>query len=119
MYLFIATIFIAELIIASTIISKIVQADKWVCKFNEKVSLCRPEIKNGINTIKDTVSCAKELVENFTTLIRKKQQEFRLRVIKTLIIYALLVVMKSRFKKLATFCQYLVFAKDYWDGLLV
>lgn len=119
MYLFIATIFIAELIIASTIISKIVQADKWVCKFNEKVSQCRPDIHQCALFIKETVTCAKELVETITTVIKKKQEEFRLRVIKTLIIYALLLVMKSRFKKLATFCQYLVFAKDYWDGLLV
>ncbi len=119
MYLFIATIFIAELIIASTIISKIVQADKWVCKFNEKVSLCQPDIHKYALFIKDTVSCAKELVETVRTVIKKKQEEFRLRVIKTLIIYTLLLVMKSRFKKLATFCQYLVFAKDYWDGLLV
>ena len=119
MYLFIATIFIAELIIASTIISNIVKADKYVCQLNEQVTQKRPAIEKALSCFKECVQCVQTGFEAATGFLKQKQHEFKMRIIKAIIIYALLIIMKSRFKKLATICQYLVFTKDCWDGLLV
>lgn len=119
MYLFIAIIFIAELIIAATIISNINKADRFVCRISEKVSLSRPQTQKALLCFKECVICVQNSFEAATGFLKKKQHEFKMRIIKAIIIYALLIIMKSRFKKLATICQYLVFTKDCWDGLLV
>ena len=84
MYLFIAIIFIAELIIVFHIISAIVRADKYVCRLNERVKECHPQIEQCIFSIKDCVSCAKSCVEAAVNFIKCKRQEFVNRIIKTL-----------------------------------
>lgn len=118
MYFFIAIIFIAELIIASTLISNIMKADKFVRNLNDKVAENRPKIEKFIFCFKDCVGCVKSSFEAATSFLKCKQREFKMRIVKMLIIYALLLVMKSKFKKLASVCKYLVWAKDYWDVLL-
>lgn len=119
MYLFITIVFIAELIIASTLVSNIVKADRYVCKLNEKVLQSRPKIEKFLFNFKDCVGCVKSSFEAATTFLKRKHHEFKMRILKTVIIYGLLIVMRSKFKKLATVCKYVVLTKDYWDGLYV
>lgn len=117
MYFFIAIIFIAELIIALHIISYIVKADKYVCRLNEQVKEWHPQIEAYLFYIKDCVSCAKSCVEAAISFIRCKRQEIVNRIIKSLLIYFLLVIMEKKFKKLSPAVKYIVFAKDYWDSI--
>lgn len=119
MFLFIAIIFIAELIIASSLISNIMKADRYVCNLNEKVTQYRPKIEKVLFSFTDCLKCINSSFESATTFLKRKQQEFKMRIIKTIIIYGLLLVMRSKFKKLATVCKYIVLTKDYWDGLSV
>ncbi len=117
MYLFIAIIFIAELIIVFHIISAIVRADKYVCRLNERVKECHPQIEQCIFCIKDCVSCAKSCVEAAINFIKCKRQEFVNRIIKTLLVYVILLLIEKRFKKISPAVKYIVFAKDYWDSI--
>ncbi len=119
MYLFIAIIFIAELIIASNVISCIVKADKRICSLNEQIIQTMPKIQKGLSGLKDCVKCIKTTFDCAAGFVKKKQREFKMRIIKAIIIYALLLIMKSKFKRLATISQYIMFTKDCWDGLLV
>lgn len=117
MYFFIAIIFIAELIIASNIISCILKADKYVCKLNERVQECHPQIEQCIFCIKDCISCAKTCIEATVSFLKCKQQEFKNRIIKTLLVYVILLLIEKKFKKISPAVKYIVFAKDYWDSI--
>lgn len=118
MSLFIAIIFIAELIIVWTVVSHIVRADKYVCALNEKITQSRPKIESGLSCFKECVKCLKSTIEGARDFIECKKKEIRSRIIKALIIYALLLVMRTKFKKLAAACKFLVKAKDLWGALL-
>lgn len=117
MYLFIAIIFIAELIIALHIISAVVKADKYVCRLNERVQECHPQIEQYIFCIKDCISCAKSCIEATISFLKCKQQEFTNRIIKTLLVYVLLLLIEKKFKKISPAVKYIVFAKDYWESI--
>lgn len=117
MYLFIAIIFIAELIIAVSLINGIIRADRSVCALNNKIIQSKPEIQKILKQARECVSCLQESVNSVITFVKQKRQQVINRAIKTVLIYFILLTMKSRYKKLATVCQYAVLAKDYWDGL--
>lgn len=117
MYLFIAIIFIAELIIALHVVFYVIKADKYVCSLNEKVKECHPQIKECLFSLKDAVSCAKNCVQAAINFIICKRQEFAERIIKTILIYILLLILEKKFKKLSPVVKYVVFAKDYWDSI--
>ena len=117
MYLFIAIIFIAELIIAATLINGIIKADRMICSLNSKVSALKPDIKCALAQTRECVSCLQTSVNSLISFVKRKHQEVMRRVTKTILIYLILLIMKNKYKKLATFCQYAVLAKDYWDGL--
>ena len=117
MYLFIAIIFIAELIIAGPLIIGILKADRMICSLNSKVSALKPDIKCALAQTRECVSCLQTSVNSLICFVKRKHQEVMRRVTKTILIYLILLIMKNKYKKLATFCQYAVLAKDYWDGL--
>ncbi len=117
MYLFIAIIFISELIITITIINGIIKADRQVCALNNKITALKPEIREFLTQTKECISCLQTSVNTVIAFVRRKHQEVIRRITRTILIYLILLIMKNRYKKLATFCQYAVLAKDYWDGL--
>lgn len=117
MYLFIATIFIAELIIALAIIHYIIKADKYVLELNDKVVDLQPVIHKTLVAVNEFVITFGEKMENLFEFVQKKRNQYISRITKTLILYLLLFVFKGRCKRAAMLCQGLVLAKDYWDGL--
>lgn len=117
MCLFIAIIFIAELIIAGNIINGILKAVRKIRAINNRVNELKPEIHNAIVQTRECVSCLKTGVNAVISFVKRKHQEVMRRITRTILIYLILILIKNKYKKLATFCQYAVLAKDYWDGL--
>ncbi len=117
MYLFIAIIFIAELIIAGNIINGILRAARKIRALNSRVKELKPEIHNAIVQTRECVSCLQTGVNAAITFVKRKHQEVMRRITRTILIYLMLILIKNKYKKLATICQYAVLAKDYWDGL--
>lgn len=72
MYLFIAIIFIAELIIAGTLISGILKADRMICSLNSKVSALKPDIKCALAQTRECVSCLQTSVNSLISFVKKK-----------------------------------------------
>lgn len=118
MYLFIAIIFTAELIIAWTLVSNIRKADKYVCALSDKIIQNHVQTEKALFCFRDSVKCIKECFEASTEFLKCKQHEFKMKIIKTLLIYALLLIIKTKYKRLAKAAKFIVFAKDYWDALL-
>ena len=119
MYLFIATIFIAELIIASALINLILKADKRVIQLNKDVLKIRPAVEDLLKAFKDAVYNLQNTVESFFTFVKKKRDQFLTKLVISIVMYASLIFFKGRFKKAAAVFQTLVLLKDYWDELAV
>ena len=119
MYVFIATIFIAELIIAGTIIFLILKFDKKAQEFNIQASISGKELIKTTKEVKEILITAQGVIENVTSYISKKKNEFRQKLINLAMIYAILVVFKLRFKRAATVFQYALLAKEVWDRVPV
>ena len=90
MYLFIAIIFIAELIIAVTIINYIVKADRAVIKYNECVKVLNPLVLTCMQYARCLVSNFNKSFEKFIVFIKKKQEQVVYKTIIVIAIYAFL-----------------------------
>ena len=117
MYLFIAIIFIAELIIALTLIVFTVKADRKVCALNKKVVECKPVIHNCLLSAKDIVKNLQKTFDNCICIVKRKRQQLTMKVIIAVVMYASLFFFKGKYKKAGTFFQLAVLIKDCWDSL--
>ncbi len=117
MYVFIAIIFIAELIVAGFIVYWICRADRCVKDLDVKIAACAPDIIDGIKKTRSGLCFVQKSIKNLFKFIRRKKAEFWQRVVNLVVIYMILLILKTKFKRAATFCQYAVFLKDCWDSI--
>ena len=117
MYLLIATIFIAEIIIAFTVISHIVKADKAVKQYNSAIL----DSREGFKKISEDVSfCVKSFGDYYDCIInsmKKKQLQFRINLIKNVCMYLSLFLLKGKYKRVASFLQFAVLFHEYWQKM--
>lgn len=119
MYVFIATIFIAELIIAGAIVSVILKIDKKVIEATNKAKYTSDILIKTTKKVKDILVSAQNVMENIVSYVDKKKRELRQKLINLAMIYAILVVFKLKFKRAATVFQYALLAKEVWDRVPV
>ena len=93
MYFFIAIIFIAELIVTAFIISLIVKADRAVLR----VVKSREKILKSFATLKNSVVYVEKGIDWVLGYVKRKREEYLLKVTKTIIIYALLFMLEMSF----------------------
>ena len=117
MFLFIATIFIAEIIIAITLISYIVKADYAVADLRKRVIAIKPQIKAGLTGVREGVNTVKEKQGLFVEYVEKKRNQYMMKALTTVLIYLLLFILKGRCKRAASICNGLLLAKDVWDNI--
>ncbi len=99
MYLFIAIIFIAELIIACTIINLIVKADRKVRSYNACVEAFNPLAQTCLQYARCLVSTFNQSFETFFVFIKKKQEQIIFKTIVIIAIYSLLFLFKIKADK--------------------
>lgn len=97
--IFFATFFIAELIIALAIISKIRQFDKRVRKLNTIVCDNQFKIKIFLIDIKIMLEDFSRNVQRAKGFLREKRKEYTLRAVKTITIYLSILFLKGKYKK--------------------
>ncbi len=117
MFLFIATIFIAELIIAGTLIVNILKADKAVKALNSELVGQKPQIKAILSGIREGIHEVKEKQSYFFDLIKKKREQYLINSLKLILTYLLLHFIKSRYKKASAICNGILLIKDVWDSV--
>lgn len=118
MFLLIAIIFIAEMIIALTLINYIVKADKAVIKLKADVSYLIPQIKAGLDGLKEAVHIIKEKQLWFFEYLEKKRNQYIINAIKTILMYLLLFLLKGKSKKAVSICNGIILVKELWDSAL-
>ena len=115
MYFFIAVILIAELIIAANLICLIKKLDEKVLMFSETITESKPKLKDGLNAAKDAVAKLVEGVHALCKFAEKKKQEYTISIVRTVLIYALLFLLKGKSKKCLSAMQLAMVLKDCWD----
>lgn len=103
MYFFIAVIFIAELIITGFIINLIWQADKKICAINEQVLVSTVQLKKVMANVRKNVHTLETGVNVIINYVHKKRNEYIFKIIKTLMIYAIILIIETRFYKIKKF----------------
>ncbi len=115
MYVFIATILIAELIIATTLIYHIKELDKKVCDLCDKVVSTKPILHSGLNAFNEVSSKLVKTVENMINFVKAKREQYIISATKSLLIYFLLFMLKGKSRKYVSAIQLAVSLKDCWD----
>lgn len=111
MYFFIAIVFIAELIITTSLINAIWKADKAVRRANEMVVKLTPQIYDGLNKFKKNVHSLEKSVSNAIAYFRKKREEYTIRIIKKILLYLLILIIETRFSKIYKLKKWTAFGK--------
>lgn len=118
MYVLIAIIFISEFIIAFSLLSKIVSADRVVKSLDEKSAVLTPVLLDSVRISRKSISLVRSSILKSVEIFNYKRSAFRQKVIHLIVIYIILLILKTKFKKAATLCQYAVFLKDCWDLII-
>ncbi|MBE7710137.1 MAG: hypothetical protein E7Z93_06800 [Cyanobacteria bacterium SIG32] len=114
MYLFIAIILIAELIIATNIICLIKRADKAVLALDEKLCLSRPEICSSLKAFKEGVEKFVLGVHAIVEFSKRQRQKYLITIAQNVLIYLLLYMLRGKKKKYAPALRMAMALKDYW-----
>lgn len=117
MFLFIATIFIAELIIALTLISYIFKADKAVQDLRKEIISRKPQIKAGLLGVKEGIHLIREKQVHLFEIVKQKRNQYLISLAKMILVYLLLFIIKGKCKKAASICQGILLVKDVWDSI--
>lgn|SRR5574344_1621833 len=113
MYLFIITVFIAELIITLTLITTMVRADKKVVEINTMVLTGKNSVAVILSELKTTITNLKMSVNSLIELVKKKRREYTFKLVQSVILYALMIFCKGKYKKAAIIFQLIVAISDY------
>ncbi len=114
MYVFIATIFIAELIIAGFIIYMTLKLRKKINNFNEQVLKNQKITIATVKEFHEILRTAQNIMNKTVDFVSKKKKELRSKLLNLAIIYALLIFFKVKFKRAASILQYALLLRDFW-----
>lgn len=112
--LFFITFFIAELIIALSLIISIYRFDKRVRKWNEIISESKGKIKVAFVDARSILQEFTDGLEKLIALISQKKEEYMFRFLKTSLMYSCIFLLKGKYKK-AVLAYQLV--REIYDGL--
>ncbi len=115
MYFFIAIIFIAELIITATILFFVIKADRKACELSDKVLTSRDGLIESIKCTRELIVQAKEKILAGIDYLSRKQRQYKMKMIKHILMYVLLFSLRGRYKKAASICSMIVLAKEFYD----
>ena len=119
MFVFIATIFIAELIITGFLVSIITKADRKINCICEAASKNNKEIIQTVKELHRVVKQAKDTIHNTKAFVIFKKQEIRSKIINLVLIYLCIIALKTKLKKTAKMLQYILLARDFWMSIPV
>lgn len=117
MFLFIATIFIAELIIALTLITYILKADKAVQDLRKEIIFRKPQIKAVLLGVREGIHIVREKQGLLFEIVKQKRNQYLISLAKMILVYLLLFIIKGKCKKAASICQGILLVKDVWDSV--
>jgi len=113
MVLFITTIFIAELIVASWLLNHIIAADRKVCAANQAVIDFIPTLETGLRETYNIVRNLKQTMHYIFCLIERKKKEYIFKIVSTICLYSVLFFWKGKYRKIAAFLQLAIILNNF------
>ena len=95
--IFTAIVFIAEIIIAYTIFSKLVMLDKLILKADKVLTYSKLSLKEISRLISQIAAQCVEFAEDFALDFKTKRDEIALKQLNNLILTIILIKMNSKF----------------------
>lgn len=111
--LFFITFFIAELIIAISLILKIYNFDKCIRKLNDLILLNKNNIKSNFSDLHILMEEFAKSVIDVKTFIAEKRKEYTLNLIQTTLTYLGIFTLRGKYKKAILTYQ---LAKEFYEG---
>lgn len=111
--IFFVTFFIAELIIALSVIMKIWQFDRCVNGLSDMVLSNQNKIRSGFIDLRLTIEEFEKALVEIQNYIAKKREEYLLGILKTSLMYSCIFMLKGKYKK-SVFAFQLV--KEIYEG---
>lgn len=105
MFLYIAIVFIAELIITGTIVFHIIKLNKKVTELNNSVIKQMPIIKTAMKEVASSVDKTAKTVAEGIGFIKRKQCEFPVKVIQHILASLVFLFGHGRYKKAAAILE--------------
>lgn len=117
MSVFFAIVFIAELIIASHIITFFVKCDKRICEINSQFNLIQPQIPKAFLPLRIGLNTALLNINKASIKLAEKKNEYKTKILKTLITSALFLALNINGKRAIAIAELLISIKDVINGL--
>lgn len=112
--IFFTTIFIAELIIAMALISKIRKINRNVNELNACITFAKPLIGDILISIRELSEVFCLELNEFILLVKKKKQEYMLKMAQTTLMYAAIFLLRGKYRR--TFFAY-QFVMEVLEGI--
>lgn len=119
MYILIAIVFTAEIIIALNLIALLVKADRKICDLNDCVTVFNPLAQTCLQYVRCVVSSFNGTYGKVIKFIKKKQEQIVYKVIIMISVYAVLVLFKINRKKASKICGLIGAIRDAAIELMV
>lgn len=111
--IFFVTFFIAELIIAVSVIFRIYQFDRCVNNLNRSILANQNKIRLGFIDFRLFMEEFTNGIVKITEFIRQRRQEYFYNVLKTSLVYGCIFFMKGKYKKSVLAYQLI---KEIYEG---
>lgn len=117
MYFFIAIVFIAELIIAVSVINALRKADRAVLELNDRLIKKSIKFLTLLICIRTNLHGLDEKINSVFNFIQKKRQEIIFRMIRSVLIYIIVFIFETKFSKAHKFKKVIAYGKAIAKGL--
>lgn len=112
--LFFVTFFIAELVIALAIISKVYGFNKCVNNWNNLVLSNKDSLKTDLAELRSSVTEFSQSVDGVKVYIQQKRKEYTLTLLQTTLTYLGIFTLRGKYKKAILTYQLL---KELYEGI--
>lgn len=113
MYLFIAIIFIAELIIAGAIILLVLNFDKKVILLNETVEFINPKAEEFLALLGVAIGNFRDKVKEVAQKVNIQRETYWIKILQSVLAFLLIFMLKKRKKKYASAIRLGLALKDF------
>ncbi len=115
---FFIIVFIAEIIIASSLISWILKFDKKVCELNECFPVIKPLVEDTFTLIRININSAALALNKIQIKMEQQKDKYRTIIIKNIVTFALFLLLSHNAKKIISVTELAFSAADLGKALV-
>lgn len=112
--IFIAIIFMAELIIATALVLNIYRLNLRIIELNNSISTFKSTIKSDCRYFRYLLKVINSKIYKLSMLVKRKQEEYFFNMLKTTLIYTSLLALKGKYRKIVLGYQ---IGREIFEGI--